>query len=57
MVDDLLQINDLERKIREIRNALPAHSIPAAMLIKLEELEEQLLVLQVELDKNTDATA
>ena len=36
-----LQIEELEQEIEEIRRSLPAHSIPAAMLLRLEELEER----------------
>ena len=56
MVDNGQQVHELEEKIREMRNSLPAHSIPAAMLLELEDLEERLLNLEVELDKKTDAS-
>ena len=42
MVDEKHLITKLEREIEERRKALPAHSVPAVMLIELEDLEEQL---------------
>lgn len=35
------RLEEIERQIEEIRKSLPAHSIPAAMLLNLEELEEE----------------
>jgi len=32
---------ELERKIRELKIRLPAHLVPAAMLMELEDLEEE----------------
>jgi hypothetical protein len=36
------RIEELKREIEEIKKSLPKHSIPASMLIRLEELEEEL---------------
>ena len=36
------QIEDLERRIADLKARLPKHSIPPAMLIELEDLEEAL---------------
>jgi hypothetical protein len=36
------RIADLESRIADLRARLPRHSVPAAMLLELEELEEQL---------------
>lgn len=33
---------ELERRIADLRARLPRHSVPAAMLLELEELEEEL---------------
>ncbi len=33
---------ELERRIADLRARLPQHSLPAAMLLELEELEEEL---------------
>lgn len=43
MPADLQQrINELEHEIEELESSLPAHSVPASMLIRLEELQEEL---------------
>ena len=36
------QITELEKRITDLKARLPRHSIPPAMLIELEELEEEL---------------
>ncbi len=41
---------ELERQLAELRGRLPAHSIPAAMMLELEELEDRLDALRRELD-------
>lgn len=38
----------LRREYEELRASLPAHSIPAAMLLRLEELEEAIAALEAE---------
>jgi hypothetical protein len=40
------QIAQLERRIVELESRLPRHSVPPAMLIELEELEEELKALK-----------
>jgi hypothetical protein len=40
------QIAELEERIADLKARLPAHSIPAAMLIELEDLEEALEALR-----------
>ncbi|HDD55103.1 MAG TPA: histidine kinase [Chloroflexi bacterium] len=40
------EIQDLRDEIEEIKASLPAHSIRAATLLRLEELEEKLEELQ-----------
>lgn len=42
------QIERLEREIEELRLRLPKHSIPATMMIALEELEEELKALKAQ---------
>ena len=43
MRSDLRQrIDVLEREIEELESSLPAHSVPASMLIRLEDLQEEL---------------
>ncbi len=36
------QVAQLEREINELKSSLPAHSTPPSLLIRLEELEEEL---------------
>ncbi|MBN1955897.1 MAG: histidine kinase [Anaerolineae bacterium] len=43
-----IQIAELERRIAELRARLPKHSVPASMLIELEELEEALVQARAE---------
>lgn len=37
-----ISIEELERRIADLRARLPQHSVPAVMLMELEELEEEL---------------
>lgn len=36
------KIEELKRKIEDLKKRLPAHSIPPAMIAELDELEEKL---------------
>jgi chaperonin cofactor prefoldin len=36
------KIEELKRKIEDLKKRLPAHSIPPSMIAELDELEEQL---------------
>ncbi|HEY75793.1 MAG TPA: histidine kinase [Thermoflexia bacterium] len=36
------RIEELERRIADLKARLPKHSIPPAMILELEELEEEL---------------
>ena len=49
------RLEELEGQIDELRRSLPAHSIPTAMLLTLEELEEELKNLQEADEGETDA--
>ncbi|MFZ5643966.1 MAG: histidine kinase [Bacillota bacterium] len=40
------RITELERRIDEIKNRLPAHSVKPSMIEELEELEEELAQLK-----------
>jgi len=40
------KIAELEKKIKELKERMPAHSIPVAMMLELEELEEELKSLK-----------
>jgi hypothetical protein len=37
-----LSLKELEKRIHDLRARLPQHSVPVAMLMELEELEEEL---------------
>lgn len=39
----------LQREWQQLNDSLPAHSIPASMLIRLEELEDEINDLQTEI--------
>jgi len=52
-----LSVQDLLDRIGEIKKNIPAHSIPVAMLIELEELEEELAQLQERSSGEIDASA
>jgi hypothetical protein len=40
--DVVERVTELERRIADLKARWPKHSVPPAMLIELEELEEQL---------------
>ncbi|MBN1484546.1 MAG: histidine kinase [Chloroflexia bacterium] len=46
------RIAELERRIADLRARLPKHSVSAAMMLELEELEEEL-----ELERRREAPA
>jgi hypothetical protein len=46
MIDPKSQRIELEAQIEELENNLPAHSIPPAMIMRLEELEDKLAQLK-----------
>ena len=46
MIDPELQRIELKTQIEELKNNLPAHSIPPAMIMRLEELEDKLAQLK-----------
>jgi len=48
MIDPKLQRIEIEAQIEELENNLPAHSIPPAMIMRLEELEDKLAQLKIE---------
>lgn len=52
---DQQRLDEIEQEIEEIKGSLPAHSIPAAMLLTLEDLEEELEMLQKSTRGETDA--
>jgi len=44
------RISELEREIEELESSLPAHSVPASMLIRLEDMQEELDTLKASSD-------
>jgi hypothetical protein len=50
-------IEQIKQKIDALKASLPAHSIPPAMLIELEDLEEELELLLLQSRKDLDAAA
>jgi hypothetical protein len=57
MAENSLIIEDLQTRIRDLKDALPAHSIPPAMLIELEDLQEQLEKMVEGMGDEPDASA
>ncbi len=57
MMDPKLQRIELEAQIEELENNLPAHSIPPAMIMRLEELEDKLAQLENEFSGEDHAAA
>lgn len=43
---DRERIAELEERIQDLRTRLPKHSVPAAMLVELEDLEDELAELR-----------
>ena len=41
MADRTSQIDELRRRVEELRARMPKHSAPPAMMIELDELEEE----------------
>ncbi len=41
MISEQQRLEEIEGQIEDLKRSLPAHSIPAAMLLRLEELEEE----------------
>ena len=48
------RIAQLERTIADLNSRMPKHSVPAAMLIKLEELEDELEALKSKAERGAD---
>ena len=44
------RIRELERRIADARARLPRHSVPPAMILELEELEDELTRLRTEFE-------
>jgi hypothetical protein len=48
------RIAQLEKEISELKARLPKHSVPAAMMIELEDLEEELEILRAQGDRDKE---
>jgi lipase chaperone LimK len=45
------RIAELKRRLADLEERLPAHSVPAAMIMEMEEIEDELVRLQNESEK------
>ena len=48
------RITQLEKQIEEMEARLPKHSVPPAMIIELEDLEEELEMLKARESRESD---
>ena len=53
-MSDNERITQLRKQIAELEARLPKHSVPAAMIIELEDLEDELESLTVQGSNDTD---
>jgi len=53
-VNDQERIDRLERQLAELEARLPKHSVPPAMIIEMEELEEELERLKTRVRRDTE---
>jgi hypothetical protein len=53
-VNDQERIDQLERQLAELEARLPKHSVPPAMIIEMEELEEELVALKARVRRDTE---
>ena len=49
--DNISRLVQLQRERDELVGSLPRHSVPPSMLVRIEELEEEIETLQTELDR------
>lgn len=52
-MNDKERIAQLEKEIAELNARLPKHSVPAAMIIELEDLEDELEALKARASDDT----
>ena len=49
-INDLkMQVKELETRLDDLENRLPAHSIPPNLISEMDELDEQILALKKQL--------
>lgn len=53
-MDNLEMMARLEEEIANLKARLPKHSVPAAMIIELEDLEEELEALRARTNRDDD---
>lgn len=53
-MSDKERIAQLEGEIAALKARLPKHSVPAAMIIELEDLEDELEALRAQTSRDTD---
>jgi hypothetical protein len=53
-MDQAKRIVQLEAEIAELRARLPKHSVPPAMILELEELEDELAELEAQVPCGTE---
>jgi hypothetical protein len=51
---DTERITQLETEIAELEARLPKHSVPTAMIIELEDLEDELEILKGRVQRESD---
>lgn len=50
------RMRELQKRLDDLRARLPKHSIPAAMILELEALEEELADLQAQSESNSSTS-
>jgi hypothetical protein len=53
-MSDQERIQELETEIAEVKARLPKHSIPPALIIELEDLEDELEMLRARAEREPD---
>jgi hypothetical protein len=52
-MSDQERIQELETEISEVKARLPKHSVPPALIIELEDLEDELEMLKARVERET----
>jgi hypothetical protein len=53
-MSDQERIQELETEIAELKARLPKHSVPPALIIELEDLEDELEMLKARVERASD---
>jgi len=51
------RIRELQKRVDDLRARLPKHSVPAAMILELEALEEELADLRAQSEGNSSTSS